>query len=93
MSRGLKSLLPYSFSKRLNNNDSSLNKGLATFALANRQKFVSQERELSSLSVTPDRPFVDEQFQLKVGLFFHTADSQHISSNAILFLIKPLKPP
>ena len=80
MSRGLKSLLPHSFSKRLIiNNDSSLNKGLAT----NRQKFVSHGQELSSLSVTPGKPFVDEQFQLKV--FFHTADSQNISSSIVSY--------
>ena len=74
MSRGLKSLLPCSFRKRLNKNDSSLNKGLATFSVANHhlKKFASQQRErrqLSSLSVTPDRPSVDEQFELKVGIF------------------------
>ena len=73
MSRGLKSLLPCSFNKRLNNNNNSLRKGLAAFVLANNVNFVSQQREvhhLSSLSVTPDRPSVDEHFELKVGIFF-----------------------
>ena len=50
MSRGLKSLLPCSFIKRLNNkNDNSLRKGLATFALANNvnldQFLVSQQQK------------------------------------------------
>ena len=77
MSRGLNtslSLLPRTFNKRLNNTDRRLRKGLETFSPAKHPNFVSQQRrelhQLSSLSVTPDRPSVDEQFQLKVGVFF-----------------------
>jgi len=73
MSRGLNTsltLLPCSFSKRLNNTDRRLRKGLASFSPAKHPNVVSQRRELhqlSSLFVTPDRPSVDEQFQLEVG--------------------------
>ena len=73
--RGIQSLLPCSFSKRLAKNEKkhsiSLNKGFATFALTHDLKFASHQREVrpfSKLTVTPERPFVDEKFELKVSV-------------------------
>ena len=76
MSRGLKAsfgLLP--LSKGLNNNNKGLinsncvNKGFAAFSSMCRFKLIShgkEVRQLSSFHLTPERPSVDEHFELEV---------------------------
>merc|ERR1719460_3124900 len=75
-------LFPH-FGKRLNNCDNGLIKstsvaeGLATFSPTSCFKLISQRRELhrfSSFYVTPDRPSVDEHFQLEAGQLVPNSD-------------------
>ena len=78
MSRGLKA--PWHLlhlSKGLNNNNKSLNNcvntGFATFSSVCRFKLISHGqgvRQLSSLHLTPERPFVDEHFEMEVCTHF-----------------------
>ena len=89
MSRRVKpswGLLSPHFGKRLNNCDNGLIKstsvaeGLATFSPTSCFKLISQRRELrrfSSFCVTPDRPSVDEHFQLEVGILSKIIRVQH----------------
>ena len=76
MSRGLKTPLSrFLLSKGLNRSTNGLNKSsswnarLAPFSSISRLKLTSQDQELrqfSSLCVAPDRPPVDEHFDLEV---------------------------
>ena len=78
MSRGLKpSLGLLHLSKGLSNSRNGLikskcvNKGFAPFLSACRFNFIShvqEVRQLSSFNVTPDRPSVDERFELEVSI-------------------------
>ena len=81
MSRGLKA--PWHLlhlSKGLNNNNKSLiknncvNKGFASFSSVCCFKLIShgqEVRQLTSFHLTPDRPSVDEHFELEVCTHFH----------------------
>merc|ERR1712130_179169 len=76
MSRGLKSLrgmLPLS----KGNDSNCVNKGRTAFPSACHLKFISpvqEVRQLSSFHLKPERPSVDEPFELEVGQLVPTSD-------------------